>query len=76
MDVTSDAAGRPESTVMPSLGPMPLTVIKRSNSRFSSRFRKPKSAMASSRTCVLMKSDTSAPSAGNAENVGTLMLTS
>ena len=61
----------PESTVTASFGPMPLTPISFSNSVFSSCVRKPKSDRASSRTCVWMRSRTSAPASGSLENVET-----
>ncbi len=61
--------GNPERTVTASFGPMPLTVMSRSNMVFSSRVKKPNSAMVSSRTCVYTRRRTSAPTSGSAENV-------
>ena len=45
-------AASPDSTLMASEGPMPLTEISFSNSVFSSAVKKPNNASASSRTCV------------------------
>ena len=76
MACTVRSLERPLSILMASLGPTPLTVISRSNSRFSSRSRKPNSAIWSSLTCVWMCSEASAPTEGSAVNVGTEMVTS
>ena len=76
MALTMSGVGMPLRMVIASFGPMPLTEISFSKSCFSSARRKPKRAMASSRTWVWMKSATSRPAAGSSENVGTLMVTS
>jgi len=51
----------PESTASASLGPMPPTLMSRSNSSCSSTLANPYSASASSRTCVWIRRATSLP---------------
>ena len=73
---TRSLAARPLRTVTASFGPMPLTPISFSKSCFSVAEAKPNRAIASSRTCVKIRSFTSAPKSGSLENVVTGMVTS
>ena len=72
----SSPASSPDSAVIASLGPIPLTLISLSKRLFSRAVRKPNSWMASSRTCVWMRSRTSPPASGSAVKVDTEIVTS